>query len=163
MHFHPTHRVHRVQELTGEMLAGWGIDALILDVDNTLTTHNNPNVAPEVSRWLEEMARRGVELIILSNNSGERVQSFAALLGLPCVARGNKPLIGGFRRCQRLLRATKERTAIVGDQLFTDILGGNRYGCKTILVDMLEAENTFFFRCKRALEQRLLGQHESVR
>lgn len=158
MKFYPTYIAHRVEQLTPDLLERWGIEALILDVDNTLTTHNNPAITPGVAQWLQALRSQGIGLVILSNNSGERVKRFAALVGLPCIARGNKPLTGGFKRCQRLLGVPRERIAIVGDQLFTDIWGGNRYGCKTILVDAIETEDSLFFRCKRALERRLLAR-----
>jgi len=154
--FRPTVWVHRVQNITPALLAQHDVHALILDIDNTLTVHNDPNIAPEVRSWLQQMQQAGVELIILSNNRPERVAPFAGALGLRFIANGKKPLGSGFARCLAQLQAQKKQVAIVGDQLFTDMLGGNLFGCRTVLVDLIEPETALFFRIKRALERWLM-------
>jgi HAD superfamily phosphatase (TIGR01668 family) len=163
MLFYPDISLHRVEDITPDLLKEHQITALVLDVDNTLTTHNNPDVSPQVLAWLDSMRAQDIRMILLSNNSASRVTPFAQALGLDFVARGNKPLASGFRRCRKKLGLPKENMAIVGDQLFTDILGGRLFGCKTILVDILESEDTAFFRFKRRVEARLLKGYRGRR
>lgn len=154
MLLYPDYRFRRVWEITPEWLAGKGIDALLLDVDNTLTTHDNPEVDPRVLQWLAVMKEHGVKLAILSNNNRERVEPFAKRLGLGFFAGAKKPLGGGARRAMKLLGAKK--TAVVGDQIFTDVLCGRMAGLVPVMVDLMEPEPFFFFKVKRALERIVL-------
>lgn len=130
--------------------------ALILDADNTLTTHNNPVPDKDVISWLEQMKQSGVQLVIVSNNSGRRIQPFARQLGLPYTARALKPLTWGFRRTVQELGLPARQVAVVGDQIFTDILGGNLFGSPTILVEPMEPETGPLFRLKRKVEKKIL-------
>lgn len=92
-------------------------------------------------------------MIVLSNNKPERVEPFAKVLGLDFIADGAKPLKKGYLRCSEAMGIPCEQLCMVGDQLFTDILGGNRAGCKTVLVSPIQEEKMIFFRIKRALER----------
>ncbi len=128
-------------------------------MDNTLTTHNNPTPAEGVPGWIEEMKSAGIKLIIVSNNNTERVTPFAEMLGLHFVPNGAKPLPIGFKRAAAELRAAgvpKNRIAAVGDQIFTDILGANLAGIRSIFVYPIEFETSLPFKLKRAAEKPLL-------
>ena len=155
----PYYTARRAYELTPEVLKRLGISALVLDVDNTLTTHGCPEPDQQILAWLAQMKQAGVPLMILSNNSPERVRPFAERLGLEYESAGAKPLAKGYRRCCQRLGLPKSRVAIVGDQIFTDIAGGNLYGIKTILVEPILMETGFFFRVKRAVERPLLNHY----
>ena len=152
----PDIRLEGILSLTPAQLQVRGIRAIVLDVDNTLATHNHPDPATFVKEWLQTMREAGFQLIILSNNSAERVSPFAERLGLPFESRGLKPLTRGFKRICRRFGVRPEAVAVVGDQLFTDILGGNLAGMLTVLVRPIEAERGPFFRFKRTLERILL-------
>ena len=156
----PHERRHRITELDPRQLLACGIRALILDVDNTLTTHDNPTPGPGVMEWLASAKQAGLKMIILSNNHPPRVEPFARILGLDYEAEAKKPLWDGIRRACKRMGVTKDETAMVGDQIFTDILGGRLAGLHCILVDPIEPENTRFFRCKRRLEQPVLRAFE---
>lgn len=157
--FRPTYALKKITDITPSALKKRGIKALVLDVDNTLTTHNNPTPAAGVSEWIEEMKSAGIKLIIVSNNSTERVTPFAEMLGLHFVPNGAKPLPVGFKRAAAELRAAgvpKNRIAAVGDQIFTDILGANLAGIRSIFVYPIEFETSLPFKLKRAAEKPLL-------
>ena len=145
-----------ITALTPALLGRWGIRGLILDVDNTLTTHGNPHPDPGVLRWLETMREHHVEMVILSNNTPKRVQPFAKELRMDFVASAKKPIAIGFKRAAAKLGLKKDELAVVGDQIFTDILGGNLWGAKTVLVKPIEPETTGFFRFKRLLERDII-------
>ncbi|MEG0898262.1 MAG: YqeG family HAD IIIA-type phosphatase [Oscillospiraceae bacterium] len=136
-----------------------GIKGLILDVDNTLTTHDNPVPLENLDKWLEEIKKSGIIMMIVSNNHSERVEPFAKLLDLDYVSDGKKPLSDGFKRAANLMKLSKKEIAVVGDQIFTDILGGNLWGAKTILVQPIELEKTRFFKVKRCLEKPIIKRY----
>ena len=159
--FFPSLYLKSITALTPARLKLWGIRGLILDVDNTLTTHDNPLPSPEVLAWLETMRAHQIEMIILSNNRPERVRPFARLLGMGFAASAKKPLTFGFRRAAGRLGLSKNEIAVVGDQIFTDILGGNYWGARTILVRPMQPEKSRFFRLKRWLERDILRAYGS--
>ena len=88
----PKKMVHRVTEISPQYLQEQGIHGLILDIDNTLTTHDNPIPSDGVARWLDMMRENDIQMIVLSNNHGPRVEPFAKILGLDYLAEGKKPL-----------------------------------------------------------------------
>jgi len=160
--FYPTLMARRVMDISAEMLAGMGVEALILDLDNTLTTHNNPRPDPAVLGWLAKMRGAGIKLTILSNNSRERVLPFAKELRLDFVANGLKPLPYGYARAVAALDVPKQNVAVVGDQLFTDIFGAKLYGMKSIFVEPFEHEDQWFFRFKRKVEAVVLRRYKDL-
>ena len=129
-----------------------GIDALILDLDNTLSLHGSPAAEEGIPEWLDNMRALGVKMVVVSNNTNHRVAPLARQLGLPFIANGAKPLTIGITRALRFLGVPRERTAVVGDQIFTDVMGGNLARTRTILVEPFHAEKNLFFRIKRAAE-----------
>lgn len=155
----PAFILKRVTDITVNMLREQGVEALLLDVDNTLTTHNNPIPDKDVLVWLDVMKRARIRLVLVSNNSAKRVAHFAETLGLSFTSRACKPLTWGFRRAARELGLRPRQTAVVGDQIFTDIWGGNRFRACTILVEPMEPEEGPFFRFKRKIEKKLLKKY----
>ena len=158
--FLPHKKFNNVTEITLEYLANNNISALILDVDNTLTTHDNPTPSDGVSQWLDNLKNAGIKLIILSNNNAERVTPFAKILQLEFEPNAKKPLTGGYKRACEHMGVKKENTAVVGDQLFTDILGGKLFGVHAILVELIQPETTRFFKFKRSLEKIFLKTYK---
>lgn len=152
----PDFQIDRVTAITPAFLKQNGIEALVLDVDNTLTTHGNPEPGEGVLDWIDSMRSAGVPMMIVSNNSRGRVIPFAKLLGLPFVSRGWKPLTVGMTKACNEFGLSPEKVAIVGDQLFTDILGGKWKGMKTILTEPFLLEDGPFFRFKRKIENGLM-------
>lgn len=141
-----------VCDITPELLRNMGVRGLLLDIDNTLTTHDNPTPAPGVARWVNRMKEAGIALCLVSNNHPPRVEPFAKQLGLDFVCEGKKPLSKGYRQAVRKMGLHRKETAAVGDQIFTDVLGANLYGVPCIFVFPMEMETTRFFRIKRKLE-----------
>ncbi|MDE7293106.1 MAG: YqeG family HAD IIIA-type phosphatase [Oscillospiraceae bacterium] len=153
MLFTPTKSYKSILQITPEILREMGVTALILDIDNTMTTHDNPTPLEGLFDWLDSMRQSGIKMMIVSNNYSERVTPFAELLGLDFIPRGAKPLPKGYRAAVRRMCVPKSEICTIGDQLFTDILGAKLFGIKSILVDPIEPEKTLFFRIKRALEK----------
>lgn len=158
----PDYVFKTIADISPDFLAGEGIDALILDLDNTLTTHNNPIPKPEISRWLEDMKQMGLPMLILSNNHHDRVKPFADALGLDFVCDGGKPLTGGYKRAIARLGMDKSRIASVGDQIYTDVLGCNLAGIRSIFTYPIVYETGFWFRVKRTLEKPFIPSKKRI-
>lgn len=157
--FYPTVKLRRISDITTKMLKSLGVSALILDVDNTLTTHNNPVPDKDVLLWLETMRKAGIKLVIASNNRPKRVRPFANGLSLDYAANAMKPLPVGFLRTASRLKLPARQIGVVGDQIFTDVLGGNLFRAKTFLVEPMHPENGPFFKLKRKLEIYILRRY----
>lgn len=149
----PHWRVESVLDVGPEALRTRGVDALILDVDCTLKRYTMTACGPEVTAWLAAVQAAGVRVCLLSNGRGPRIQRFAATLGVPYVAQGLKPLPLGVRRALETLGVSANRAALIGDQIFADIMAGRLAGVYTILVrPMGPEEEPWFTRLKRRPE-----------
>lgn len=153
----PTHRATAVHRLTPAVLRAWGVDALLLDLDNTVVAWDAVTPPPPVAAWLDEVRGAGVRLCLVSNSLSSRARGAAAHLDLP-IARGRfKPSTSKLRDALRVLGVPHGRAAIVGDQLFTDILAGNRLGVRTVLTAPLSPREPWRVRVVRVVERWLLG------
>ncbi|MGI6035883.1 MAG: YqeG family HAD IIIA-type phosphatase [Limnochordia bacterium] len=129
-----------------------GIRALILDLDNTLVKWHEAEVPAEVDHWVDQAKARGFRLCIASNALPERVKLIAGRLGIPYVSGALKPRRTPFRKALMRMDVVSQETAVVGDQIFTDVLGGNRLGLYTILTRPLSRKEFPTTRMLRGLE-----------
>ncbi len=130
-----------------------GIRGLVLDLDNTCCAYHQPELAPGVAEWVRAARADGFAMVLLSNNFAERVAAVAAALGVPAVPNALKPLPFGFLRAVRLLGIPRRAACVIGDQLFTDVLGAKLLGCHAILTDPLVAVDFPLTRVLRFLER----------
>ena len=158
--FMPDYFFRRIWDISSDDIKTIGAKLLILDVDNTLAKHNEAIPHKQAKKWVELVQATSTKLVILSNNHDGRVEKFAKKLGLSHVGNARKPLGIGFRRVMREFGALKPEMAIIGDQIYTDVLGGNLFGITTVLVLPIEPEHTRFFRFKRAMEKPFLKASE---
>ena len=134
--FRARYTYHDIYQITGEALARRGFKLLLADLDNTLAPYGVPLPDERLKGWRDDLAAHGVTLFILSNNRHEsRPRLFAEGLDAPYIGHAGKPKTPAFFKAMERVGATREQTAIVGDQIFTDILGGNRAGVSAILVE----------------------------
>ena len=153
-YFYPQHLLEKVTDLTPDLLREWGIDHLLLDVDCTLKAYSDKTVSPEVQTWLDQLRSEGFGLCIISNGRGKRIEKFAATLDLPWFAPAMKPSPRGCRKAMKKFNFDPARTAMVGDQIFADILAGRRAGIMTVLVKPIRPwEEPWFARIKRPFEK----------
>ncbi len=134
-----------------------GITDILIDIDNTIAPWGRYEIPPAVADWLERARELGFGVCLLSNNSAPRVVRFSKLLGLPAVWGWVKPWPWGYRRAMGLLGVAPSQAVMIGDQVFTDVIGAKRLGIMTILVDPLSDREPAHTRFKRLLE-RLLGR-----
>lgn len=149
----PEIKMERVTDITPEILNKYNINSLILDVDNTLSTHHGQILTDGLPEWLKMMKENGIFLTVLSNSKEARVKPFAEKIELEYISLGLKPLPFGFLRAMKKFSLKRKNTAIVGDQIFTDILGGNLVGIRTVLLTPIKLEATYGFRFKRMIER----------
>ena len=149
----PKIKLERITDISLEILKKYNINSLILDVDNTLSTHHGHILTDGLEVWLDLMHKNGIKLIILSNSKEARVKPFAEKIELPYISLGLKPLPFGYFRALKASKSKRRETAIVGDQIFTDVLGGNAVGVNTILLTPILLESTAGFKFKRKVER----------
>ncbi|MBC9784935.1 YqeG family HAD IIIA-type phosphatase [Heliobacterium chlorum] len=155
----PAQRVEAVHELNVSELTARGIKGIIIDLDNTLTEWNEYHLCPKVNQWLSDLEVQGIKVCILSNNKEKRVQPFAAGCRIPYYISGaRKPRRKGFIRAMQIMGTTPENTIVIGDQIFTDVLGGNRSGIHTVLVNPISRREFFGTRMVRRIERMVLRE-----
>lgn len=153
----PDRYVSSVHAVDLDELRASGIRALLLDLDNTLLPRDTNVVPDELKGWAADLCRRGFSACLVSNNWHERVGRVADELGFELVDKAIKPLPFAFRAALRRLGATPAEAAVIGDQIFTDILGGNALGMRTVLVSPLSATDLPHTLFLRAIEARILA------
>lgn len=162
--FFPTLYRRRITDVTAEDLHRLDVKALLLDVDNTLTTHDAPDLTDAVKAWLAQMGESGFSLIIVSNNRAERVAPFAEKIGLSYYAHARKPLPFGFRAAAKQVGVCRKECVVIGDQLFTDMLGANLAGIPSILLEPIQPETQQkFIVFKRKIEKPMLNSRRQRR
>lgn len=137
-------------------LAADGIRGLVIDFDNTMVPRRTQEATDELVAWLERVGASGIAVCIVSNNFGTRIVGAAERLGLPVVTRAAKPRAKAFQLGMQAMQTAPSETAVIGDQLFTDVLGGNRLGLATILVIPLPGPDLPHTLVLRRIEARLL-------
>ena len=152
MILYPNAHLNNVREITTNFLQNNKINALILDVDNTLIDYDK-NLPEETIKWAKELKNNNIKLYILSNtNKKEKVKTVAEKLGIEYMYFAKKPLKSGFKKVQEKLKEPSQNIAVVGDQIFTDIVGGNRCKMFTILVEPIAEKDIWITMVKRPLE-----------
>ena len=134
------------------------ISGLLLDIDNTLVRWKQPRMEKEFIRWIKLIQENDFKLCLVSNAMEKRVSYFAELLDIPAVGQAWKPFNSAFLRGLDLLHLEASQAAVVGDQLFTDIFGGNRLGLYTILINPLSEREFFGTKIMRKLERFVLAK-----
>lgn len=156
----PYRYARAIEDVDPRALRADGIRGVILDLDNTIVPWNGVQPTPAVQRWIADLIDAGVQACIVSNNFTGRVRAVAERLSIPLVTGAIKPTPWAFRKAMRVMGTTPGETALVGDQLFTDVLGGNLVGLKTILVDPLSPRDfpttMLVRRIERLIRRRVL-------
>ena len=131
---YPKMYVPSVTSIDPQQLYSRGIRCVLFDLDNTVVPRDKTCLSAEVAGWIKSLGERGIKVCVVSNNGPARLSRVAGIEEIPSVCRAIKPRKHPFRKAMKMLGVTPGETAVVGDQIFTDILGGNRLGLYTILV-----------------------------
>lgn len=152
MFLYPNAYFDKIQDITIQFLIKNKIKAMILDVDNTLID-TEENLSEEVIQWVKETKGQGVKMYILSNtNQKAKVEKVSQKLDIPYEYFALKPFQKGFKKIKNIIKEENSRIAVVGDQIFTDIIGGNRSKMFTILVDPINPKDYWYTAWKRPIE-----------
>lgn len=157
----PDYLVANVSKLDEAFYKNHGIKAAIFDIDNTLVAHTEPEPPENVLSYFEFLKSIGIKYSIVSNNSMERVQSFCKNLGIPYYYKALKPRKKYLKKVLYDMGEEARVSVLIGDQLFTDILGGNRMGMLSVLVTAVGEDETSFVSFKRKFEKRILEKNKS--
>lgn len=155
--FAPDQYLASAMEVDLAVLKDAGVRGLIVDLDNTLVPRYEKEPSDELKQWLQRVHDAGLGVCIVSNNWTSRVAAIADELGVSIVRGAGKPLAKAFRQGMKILSTAPNETAVIGDQLFTDVLGGNRLGLYTVLVVPLSEKEMLHTRILRRLEHRVLN------
>ncbi len=149
----PTVAMEKVSDISPELLREMGVDAILLDVDNTLAPPTEKEPYHDVQEWIDEIRRAGFAVVICSNNYHSRIRPFSESVGLECVAMSLKPFPFGFNRAKRKLKEKPKAVVVVGDQVYTDVLGANLAGMQSILLSPRSEEKGWSIHLRRRLER----------
>jgi HAD superfamily phosphatase (TIGR01668 family) len=147
--------VNTIYSVSPAQLKEQGVRAVFSDLDNTLIAWNNPDGTPELKEWMDALQEAHIPLIVISNNSKERVGKAVNSLDLPFVSRSLKPLSFGIDRARKKLNLAKDEVVMVGDQLLTDVAAANQAGIRSILVRPLLNTDKWDTRINRFFERRV--------
>ncbi len=156
----PDFRFKTFDEASVEFLLSKGIKGLVLDIDNTLEPYENSHPGVRVTEWLSALRDNGISCAFVSNNGSERVSLFNKDLRLPAYPKAKKPLKKNILRAMRDMNTDKSNTAMMGDQIFTDVLAARFAGIRAILVSPIKDKTDFLTRFKRWLEKPILKKYE---
>lgn len=157
--FRPDLMADKVTDISPSQLAKEGIRAVILDIDDTLVPHGETKLPAEILEWLREIDRRNIKIAFLSNNKIERHKGLVPGIRTLYVSSAAKPRRKGYQEVFRTFSIKPSEAIMIGDQLFTDILGANRSGCRSALVVPVAENPSRFFKFKRRLEKPLLRKY----
>ena len=159
MNVYPSLYLDSVKNINPTLLKKNNIKGLILDVDNTLIDYYR-NLVEGAEKWCEELKNEGIKCIILSNSNKKRkVEEVAEKLNIDYIMFAKKPLKSGFKRALSKLELKPEEVAVVGDQLFTDVIGAKRMNMFSILVKQVGEKDIFITKLKRPIENSIIKKY----
>ena len=141
-----------VHELTPERLQSLGVTVLFMDFDNTLLPYTDDTPPQALLDWLDAVRASGVTLCVLSTTKRGRAPAFCEAHGIACITRARKPFLDGMHRALRRFPPGDGIAALVGDQIYTDVLCANRAGVLSILVTPLHLHNVWL-KLRHVLEK----------
>ena len=151
--FKPDMYQKSIYNIDYKKLNSLGIKCLLFDLDNTIITRDNKKPTKKVIDLIEGLKEIGFRIIIFSNAGKKKLIPFKEILEVDCSAKSMKPFKKKFKKVIKEYRFSENEIALIGDQLMTDILGGNRVGIYTILVDRISGKELIFTKINRFLEK----------
>ena len=149
--FLPKVMTSALTDLQPQWLKSQNVQLLMLDFDNTIVPYTTCVPTEQMSQWLQRMAQSDILVCIVSNSHNDRVPKFCREYGLECITHAKKPFSKGIRACLVKYGVAPAQAALVGDQIFTDTLGANGCGVKSILVEAIDNHN-FWLKARHVLE-----------
>lgn len=151
----PDYVFDSVYDIAPGFLRERGVRAVLIDLDGTVASHKAALPPEALEPFLRGLRDAGLQVMVFSNNRKKRVARFCAALGVQFTSRAGKPFRRGFRRAAERLGVPLAQTAVIGDQIFTDVFGGNRAGAMTCYVQTLD-RRFFWVNFRYRLEHRFI-------
>lgn len=148
----PNRITDALTDLTPQFLEQEGIKLLMLDFDNTIVPYTTSEPTEQMAGWLKMMTESEISLCVVSNSHKDRVKTFCKAYGIDCITHANKPFSKGIKACLARYQMPPRACALIGDQIFTDVLGANCAGVKAILVGAIDNHN-FWLKARHVLEK----------
>lgn len=159
MFFYPKYYCDKVTDISIDLLKKNNIKGIMLDVDNTLIDFNK-NLLNGVKEWIKNIKENNIKCIILSNsNKIDKIKMVANTLDLPYIYFATKPLKRGFKKARENLQLESKNIAVVGDQIFTDVIGANRAKMFSILVNPIAKKDIWITKIKRPIEELIIKSY----
>ena len=156
----PDYMFNTFDEVTPEFLKAIGIKALLIDIDNTLAPYEQPEPDDRIKGWFKDLREAGISASLISNNHPPRVELFNKDLGLDAYPDSAKPKSATLIKAMEKMGSDNTNTAVLGDQLLTDALGGHRLGLVALIVPPIKDKTTLFFKFKRWLEKPYIRKYK---
>lgn len=158
--FYPDYIFEKVEDIPYDLISREGIRLILMDMDNTLIDFKGKS-SKNLKKWIKMLKSKDVKLYIISNSfSEEKVKRVSKELGVKYFFKAKKPLSRGFKMvCDFFPDISKKEIMMVGDQLFTDIYGGNKFNIKTVLVKRINKRENFVSKFKRPVEKVILNHY----
>lgn len=157
---YPSAYVNSIYDIQLDSLKKEGIKGIIFDIDNTLVPYDEAEPNESIISFFETLRNYGFHITLVSNNTEDRVVKFNEKLKVLALHKAKKPLTKNLKKALELMNCRKEEAVIVGDQVFTDIYGGNSAGIKTILVKPVSDKDEWKTKVKRGIEKRVIKSYE---
>lgn len=158
--FYPDYKFQNVHEIPDSFFAEKGIRFAVLDIDNTLVPYTSSTPTEKAREFIKRLRELGISCCFVSNNDEDRVRLFCTELGEEeYIWKARKPFAHKIKRAMKKMGADKKNTILIGDQVFTDVLGAKLAGIPAVMVDPIEAKETPFFGFKRAMERVVLKNY----
>lgn len=155
--FLPNQYVKSIYEIDFDKLKERNIKGVITDLDNTLVGWDEADPTPGVEAWFKGLSGHNIKVTIVSNNNEARVKSFSKNLDVDYIFKARKPLGKSLIKATKQMGLNKDEVVIIGDQVLTDVFGGNHNGLYTIMVVPVKNSDGFATKLNRMIERRLLN------
>ena len=143
--------LHHLTDVRADVLRARGITFLMMDFDNTIVPYTTNVPTAQMTAWLQQMQASGIGLCVVSNSKKPRVVEFCRQYGLACITHAKKPFSRGIRECLTRFSLAPTHCALVGDQIYTDVLGANCAGVQSILISAID-NHTIWLKLRHAAE-----------
>jgi len=157
--FFPNYYTDKVSDLKVEFFTERKIKGILIDIDNTLIDYYE-NITEDTLKWIEAIKQSGIKILLLSNNNKDRVSRIGERLGLEGIHYASKPRRRGYVLAMEKMKLKNHEVCMIGDQLFTDVYGGNRLNMFTILVNKVHERDIWITKFKRPLEKRIMTSYQ---
>ena len=159
----PDYVFDSIYDITPEVLTAHGVRGVLVDLDGTMASHKAALPPDTLHTFVDRLKDAGIAVLVFSNNHPERVGKFCEPLGVGYISHAGKPFSRGFHKAANRLGLSMREIAVIGDQIFTDLLGARLSGMRAVLLEPVELESGKLLQWKRRREKRLRKRYQALR